>query len=96
VVCDALEAEGVGAWSGYEPMSRYDLFQPSLSRLPVCVENAERLDPARMSFPVAEAAGLRESVYIDENVFRSDRRGVEDAVAALAKIQRYADELPAS
>jgi dTDP-4-amino-4,6-dideoxygalactose transaminase len=95
VVCDALEAEGVGAWSGYEPMSRYDLFRPSLSRLPVCVEYAERLDPAGMSFPVAEAAGLRESVYIDENVFRSDRRGIEDAVEALAKVQRYAKELPA-
>ncbi|HTG48163.1 MAG TPA: DegT/DnrJ/EryC1/StrS family aminotransferase [Actinomycetota bacterium] len=93
-VCDALEAEGIGAWTGYEPMSNYDLFQPALSRLPVCVEHADRLDPARMSFPVAEAAGLRESVYLDENVFRSDRRGVEQAVEALAKIQRHADELP--
>jgi dTDP-4-amino-4,6-dideoxygalactose transaminase len=94
VVCDALEAEGVGAWTGYEPMSNYDLFQPSLSRLPVAVEHASRLDPATMSFPVAEAAGLRESVYIDENIFRSDRAGVEQAVEALAKIQRHADELP--
>jgi dTDP-4-amino-4,6-dideoxygalactose transaminase len=94
VVCDALEAEGVGAWTGYEPMSNYDLFQPSLSRLPVAVEHAERLDPSRMSFPVAEAAGLRESVYIDENVFRSDRAGVEQAIEALVKIQRNAAELP--
>jgi dTDP-4-amino-4,6-dideoxygalactose transaminase len=94
VVCDALEAEGVGAWTGYEPMSNYDLFQPSLSRLPVAVEHASRLDPATMSFPVAEAAGLHESVYIDENVFRSDRAGVDQAVEALAKIQRHADELP--
>jgi dTDP-4-amino-4,6-dideoxygalactose transaminase len=96
MVCDALEAEGVGAWTGYEPMSNYDLFQPSLSRLPVTVEHASRLDPATMSFPVAEAAGLRESVYIDENVFRSDRAGVEQAIEALAKIQRHADELPQS
>jgi dTDP-4-amino-4,6-dideoxygalactose transaminase len=95
VVCDALEAEGVGAWTGYEPMSRYDLFQPSLSRLPVAVEFADRLDPAAMSFPVAEAAGLRESVYIDENVFRAGERGVDDAVEAIAKIQRNAGELPA-
>jgi dTDP-4-amino-4,6-dideoxygalactose transaminase len=94
VVCDALEAEGVGAWTGYEPMSNYDLFQPSLSRLPVAVEHAARLDPSTMSFPVAEAAGLRESVYIDENVFRSDRAGVEQAIEALAKIQRNAAELP--
>jgi dTDP-4-amino-4,6-dideoxygalactose transaminase len=95
VVCDALEAEGVGAWTGYEPMSRYDLFQPSLSRLPVAVEFAERLDPARMSFPVAEAAGLRESVYVDENVFRAGDHGVDQAAEAIAKIQRNADELPA-
>lgn len=94
VVCDALEAEGIGAWTGYEPISRYDLFQPSLSRLPVTVEHAEKLDPSRMSFPVAEAAGLREAIYLDENVFRAGRQGVEDAVEALAKIQRNAKELP--
>ena len=92
-VCEALEAEGVGAWEGYEPMSRYDLFQPALSRLPVAVEHADRLDPARMSFPVAEDAGLRRTLYLDENVFRAGRRGIEDAVEALAKVQRHAAEL---
>jgi dTDP-4-amino-4,6-dideoxygalactose transaminase len=94
-VCAALEAEGVGAWEGYPPMSRYDLFQPGLSRLPVAVAHADRLDPSSMRFPVAEAAGLRESVYLDENVFRAGRTGVEDAVEALAKVQRHADELRA-
>ena len=92
-VCEALEAEGVGAWEGYEPMSRYDLFQPALSRLPVAVEHADRLDPARMSFPVAEDAGLRRTVYLDESVFRAGRRGIEDAVEALAKVQQHAAEL---
>ncbi len=93
LVCGALEAEGVGCWVGYPPMSRYDLFQPSLSRLPVAVEHAERLDPTRMSFPVAERLALRETVYLDENVFRAGRRGIEDAVEALAKVQRHAAEL---
>jgi hypothetical protein len=74
-------------------MSRYDLFQPALSRLPVAVEHAERLDPAAMSFPVAERAALRETIYLDENVFRAGQAGVEDAVEALAKVQRHADEL---
>ncbi|HEX8863273.1 MAG TPA: hypothetical protein VGC06_30105, partial [Actinomycetes bacterium] len=96
LVCEALEAEGVGAWEGYQPMSRYDLFQPGLSRLPVAVEHAQRLDPAGMSFPVAERAGLREAVYLDENVFRAGAAGVEDAVEALAKVQRHAAELTAS
>ena len=47
VVAEALEAEGIPAKVQYPPMSRYDLFQPSLSRLPVCVEHADRLDPSR-------------------------------------------------
>jgi len=91
-VCEALEAEGVGAWEGYEPMSRYDLFQPGLSRLPVAVEHAARLDPARMSFPVAEDAGRRRTVYLDENVFRAGRRGIEAAAEALAKVTPNAGE----
>ncbi len=89
-VCAALEAEGIPAEVQYPPMSRYELFQPSLSRLPVAVEHADRLDPQAMSFPVAEAAGLRESVYLMEAVFRDGERGVQDAVEALAKVQRHA------
>jgi dTDP-4-amino-4,6-dideoxygalactose transaminase len=94
IVCAAMEAEGIPAEVQYPPMSRYELFQPALSRLPVCVEHAERLDPQKMSFPVAESAGLRESVYFMENVFRDGLKGVEDAAEGLAKIQRHADELP--
>ena len=96
IVCAALESEGIPAEVQYPPMSRYELFQPALSRLPVCVEYADRLDPQKMSFPVAEAAGLRESVYFMENVFRDGTRGIDDAVEALAKVQRHADELPQS
>ena len=94
IVCAALESEGIPAEVQYPPMSRYELFQPALSRLPVCVQYADRLDPQKMSFPVAEAAGLRESVYFMENVFRDGTRGIENAVEALAKVQRHADELP--
>ncbi len=92
-VADALVAEGIAAEVQYPPMSRYDLFQPHLSRMPVCVEHADRLDPSRMSFPVAEAAGEREAVYLNECVFRAGRQGVEDVVAALAKVQQHADQL---
>ena len=76
-------------------MSRYDLFQPSLSRLPVAVEYADRLDPARMSFPVAEAAGERTAVYLNESIFRSDEAGVEHAIEAIAKVQRLAADIAA-
>jgi dTDP-4-amino-4,6-dideoxygalactose transaminase len=94
IVCAAMEAEGIPAEVQYPSMNRYELFQPSLSRLPVAVEFADRLDPNTMSFPVAEAAGQRESVYFMENVFRDGARGIEDAAEALAKIQRNAAELP--
>jgi dTDP-4-amino-4,6-dideoxygalactose transaminase len=94
IVCAAMEAEGIPAEVQYPSMNRYELFQPSLSRLPVAVEFAERLDPNTMSFPVAEAAGQRESVYFMETVFRDGTRGIEDAAEALAKIQRNAAELP--
>jgi dTDP-4-amino-4,6-dideoxygalactose transaminase len=94
-VCDAIEAEGVGAWAGYEPMSDYPLYRPERSRLPVAVAHADRVRPAKGSFPVAEAAGSSQSVYLDENVFRAGREGVEDAVEAIAKVQRHAAELTA-
>jgi dTDP-4-amino-4,6-dideoxygalactose transaminase len=93
VVAYALEREGVAAEVQYPPMSRYDLFQPSRSRLPVAVEFADRLDPSKMSFPVAEDAGLRRSIYLQENVFRAGRQGIDDAVEAIAKVQKHADEL---
>ena len=94
VVCAAMEAEGIQAEVQYPPMNHYELFQPSLSRLPVAVEYAEQLDPTRMSFPVAEAAGLRESIYFMETTFRDGEQGVQDAADALAKIQANAEELP--
>ena len=94
VVCAAMEAEGIQAEVQYPPMNHCELFQPSLSRLPVAVEYAEQLDPTRMSFPVAEAAGLRESIYFMETTFRDGERGIQNAADALAKIQANAEELP--
>src|SRR4029077_14273867 len=75
VVCAAMEAEGIPAEVQYPSMNRYELFQPSLSRLPVAVEHADRLDPATMSFPVAEAAGQRESGYFLEKPFPAGGAG---------------------
>ena len=92
-VAYALEAEGVPAEIQYPPMSRYDLFQPHLSRLPVCVEYADRLDPSRWSFPVAEEAAERTLIYLDEAIFRAGARGVDDCLEAIAKVQQHADEL---
>lgn len=88
LVSDALVKEGIGCEVGYPSLSRDPLFQPSLSRLPVPMQYPERLDVAEMHFPVADRAGSLESIYLDENVFRAGAKGIEDAVEAIAKVQR--------
>jgi dTDP-4-amino-4,6-dideoxygalactose transaminase len=96
VVCTALEAEGIPCWVGYEAMHRYDLFQPALSRLPVTSAFPEHFRFDEMDFPEAERACEHEAVWLDESVFRAGRQGIDDAVAALQKIQAYAAELAAA
>jgi dTDP-4-amino-4,6-dideoxygalactose transaminase len=93
VLCAALDAEGVDCWIGYEAMHHYSLFQPRNSKLAVPNAFPERFDFSKMSFPVAERACEHEAVWLDEAIFRSGRKGVDDAVAAIKKIQRNAKEL---
>ena len=93
LVCAALNAEGIPSEEGYEAMHHYELFQPSLSRLPVPNAFPERFDFTRMHFPVAERACEHEAVWLDESVFRAGVQGVDDAVAALQKIQANAPRL---
>ena len=47
----------------------------------------------KMDFPEAERACEHEAVWLDECIFRAGSQGVDDAVAAVAKIQRHAAEL---
>ena len=93
VVCEALDAEGIGCWVGYDPMSQYPLFQPQLSRLPVAIEYADKLNPKSWSLPVAEQAALFEQIYLDEAMFRAGKQGVDDLVDAFLKLQRNPDAL---
>ena len=44
-----------------------------------------------MHFPEAERAGEHEAVWLDESVFRAGQQGVDDAVAAIRKIQAQVD-----
>jgi dTDP-4-amino-4,6-dideoxygalactose transaminase len=96
VLCAALDAEGVDCWEGYEAMHHYSLFQPRNSKLAVPNAFPERFDFAKMSFPVAERACEHEAVWLDEAIFRCGRQGVDEAVAALKKIQKNAVELAAA
>jgi dTDP-4-amino-4,6-dideoxygalactose transaminase len=92
-VCDALEAEGVPCWVGYEAMHHYELFQPRLSKLPVPSAFPERFQFEAIDLPAAERACEHEAVWLDESIFRAGPRGVDDAVAAIRKIQAHAAEL---
>lgn len=93
VVCAALASEGIPSWSGYEAMSHYELFQPQLSKLPVPSAFPERFDFKNMDLPEAERACQGEAVWLDESIFRSGQKGVDDAVNALKKIYENRAEL---
>jgi dTDP-4-amino-4,6-dideoxygalactose transaminase len=91
-VCQALSAEGIPCWPGFPSISDYDLFKPSLSRLPVAVEFAERLDPATMSFPVADGL-TRRMIWLEHAAFLDGAKGVEDVADAMRKVHANVREL---
>ena len=92
-VCDALDAEGIPASPGYEPMNNSELFRPTPENHPVAKLFPERFDFGAQHFPVAQRASEREAVWIDGSVLLGDRAGVDDAVAAVRKVRQHADEL---
>jgi dTDP-4-amino-4,6-dideoxygalactose transaminase len=92
-VCKALRAEGIPAGGGYPPMHHEPLFQPMLSRLPVPSAFPDYFRFEQMSFPEAERAGEVEAIWLDENVFRADREGIDDMANALLKVQANASQL---
>jgi dTDP-4-amino-4,6-dideoxygalactose transaminase len=93
VLCAALYAEGVVCETGYEAMHHYSLFQPQNSRLAVPSAFPEYFKFEQMDLPEATRACEHEAVWLDEAVFRSGPKGVDDAVAAVRKIQTNAKEL---
>lgn len=95
-VCEALGAEGVPADTGFRSARDAELFQVSLSRLPVAVEFADRLDQTKMRFPVADRVTRREQVFLDHSMFLAGTDGIDDALEALAKVQAGSAALAAS
>src|SRR5260221_14420915 len=74
-------------------MNNYTLFQPQKSKLAVPNAFPEYFDFKNMNLPEAERACEHEAVWMDEAVFRTGPKGVDDAVAAIKKIQKNAKEL---
>jgi dTDP-4-amino-4,6-dideoxygalactose transaminase len=93
VACVALQAEGIDCWTGYEAMNRYTLFQPQKSKLAVPNAFPEYFQFEKMHMPVSEQACEHEAMWMDEAIFRAGPKGIDDAVAAILKIQRNAAEL---
>jgi dTDP-4-amino-4,6-dideoxygalactose transaminase len=85
-VCYALEQEGVSCWDGYPAMHRNEIFQPRSSKLAVPSAFPEKFDYSKLSLPETERATELEAVWLDENIFRAGRKGVEDAVKAIQKL----------
>lgn len=92
-VCAALEAEGINADTGYPAMHHYPLFQPGLSRLPVPSAFPQYFDFEKMSLPNTVRAAEHEAVWLEESLFRAGPQGVDDALAAIKKVQAHAGEL---
>jgi len=93
VLCAALDAEGIDSWTGYEAMHNYELFQPQKSTLAVPSAFPEYFKFEEMNLPEATRACEQEAVWLDEAVFRAGPKGVDNAVMAIKKIQRNAEEL---
>ena len=93
VLCAALDAEGIDAWTGYEAMHNYELFQPQKSTLAVPSAFPEYFKFEKMNLPEATRACEHEAVWLDEAIFRAGPKGVDDAVEAIKKIQKNAVEL---
>jgi len=93
LLCGAMDAEGIECGTGYNAMHKYDLFQPQKSRLAVPNAFPEYFDFNNMNLPEATRACEHEAVWLDEAVFRAGPKGVDDAVAAIKKIQTNAKEL---
>ncbi len=83
----ALLAEGIPCLRGYDPMYRYDLFQPAASRLAVPSAFPQYFDYTKTRLPVTERISGREGFWLDEAIFRAGSEGVDEVVAALKKVQ---------
>jgi len=93
VFCYALRSEGIPVDTGYPSMTKYDLFQPWLSKLPVPTAFPEYFDFEKISLPVTDRASQVEAVWMGESIFRSGKEGIDDLIAGLHKLVNNRDEL---
>lgn len=91
--CEALSAEGIDAWRGWDPMYRYSLFKPTPQNSPVARNFPNYFAFDKMHLPEIERASTQEAVWLDMEYFMSDRAIMDDIVEAVNKIRQNAHEL---
>jgi dTDP-4-amino-4,6-dideoxygalactose transaminase len=94
VITHALQAEGILAKDGYPPMHRYDLFQPSLSRLPVPSAFPDRFRFDEMALPASLQAGEQEAIWLDHPLFLAGPEAIEETLHAMRKLVANVGALP--
>jgi dTDP-4-amino-4,6-dideoxygalactose transaminase len=91
--CEALTAEGIDAWRGWDPMYRYSLFKPTAQISPVVRNFPQYFEFEKMYLPNVERASRVEAVWLEMEYFLADRSMMDDIVEAVHKIQANANEL---
>jgi hypothetical protein len=91
--CEALSAEGIDAWRGWDPMYRYSLFKPTPQNSAVAKNFPDYFNFDTMHLPEIERASTQEAVWLEMEYFMGDRTIMDDIVEAVRKIQVNADKL---
>jgi dTDP-4-amino-4,6-dideoxygalactose transaminase len=91
----ALGAEGIPLTMAYPPIHRLDLFVDPSGFEPRFRDRAGMQDFANLSLPVTEALAAT-TLWLTTAVLMGTRQDTQDVVAAVAKVQRHAGELPRS
>ncbi len=93
--CEALSAEGIDAWRGWDPMYRYPLFNPTTQNSAVARNFPQFFDFSSMHLPNIERASTQEAVWLEMEYFMGDGTIIDDIITAVQKIQRHATDLRA-
>jgi dTDP-4-amino-4,6-dideoxygalactose transaminase len=92
---EALTAEGIPADGDfYVPIYKSPLFPVTADSYPAIRERyGDRIDPEKISCPVAEKAAYHEAVWLHHPMFMGEKKGMEVIAEAIVKIQKHKDEL---
>lgn len=90
---DALAKEGIDCANGYLPLYQYHFFRHFSEKVSAYKKLYEgRVDFSAGRCPACECICENEGVWIFQYMLLGEKRDIDDIAAAVAKIQKYADE----